>query len=303
MKALKLTIYVLLQALGLYCIATSDAASLNDYEYQKFTTDSEGNPAIRIVLPDGGGATASTNWTQTGTLVYDTRNNIGIGTTSPTSKLDVVGDVEVSKSLTTYDAYVTSMTAGYVPYITTLKKAADSGVYYTGTNVGIGTTVPTSKLEVTGSLEVSQNITASDIIYTAGLAITGADDTFTITGTAADFKVEIEGDLFVAEGLTVEGSNSTITFNGGVVNGVPQKVEEWSQVFVHNGTDAQLSFSLSESVTSANVKFDDDVEVGTDFTVKGDAYVSEVVSGTGVLYAIVCDDNGKLYKSSTPWQN
>jgi hypothetical protein len=146
---------------------------------------------------------------------------------------------------------------------------------------------------VTGSLEVSQNITASDIIYTSGLAITGADDTFTITGTAADFKVDIEGDLFVAEGLTVEGSNSTITFNGGVVNGVPQKVEEWSQVFVHNGTDAQLSFSLSESVTSANVKFDDDVEVGSDLTVTRNGVVTAALNiGTNAKPSHALSVNG-----------
>jgi hypothetical protein len=50
-------------------------------------------------------------------------------------------------------AGINSSTAGYIPYYSAAKVLSNSGLYFDGTNCGIGTTGPGAKLDVIGSIQ------------------------------------------------------------------------------------------------------------------------------------------------------
>ncbi|MBI2326209.1 site-specific integrase [Candidatus Collierbacteria bacterium] len=88
--------------------------------------------------------TSAGGWTDGGASVYLTTSadNVGIGTSSPVNKLDVVGSLAVGSSVL----------ASALP---------QSGSAYFGANVGIGTTAPGAKLDVSATTPVLRLTDAS----------------------------------------------------------------------------------------------------------------------------------------------
>jgi hypothetical protein len=116
------------------------------------------NSGYQLAIGIKSDVTATKYW-----LVGNESFNVGIGTTNPTSKLTVNGDVNIS-GVVTASAFVgdgslltnlPSTGGGSSQWVTT------SAGIHTLSNVGIGTTNPTVKLDVLGNVNVTGVITAS----------------------------------------------------------------------------------------------------------------------------------------------
>src|SRR3989344_5468554 len=98
----------------------------------------------------------STNW-NTAKMVLDSTGNVGIGTASPTQKLDVAGNVKASTGFCIGTSCITSWPAGATSQWT----SAGSNIYYNGGNIGIGTSNPTSPIMVVSSGAVAGDLKMS----------------------------------------------------------------------------------------------------------------------------------------------
>jgi len=106
-------------------------------------------------------------------MTIGTTGNVGIGTTSPTFRLCVQGDTEcrgklyVTQSTPTTALVFDSTTGGvHKIYAEALQHISFQSVGSNG-NVGIGTTAPSSKLEVVGAVTVSTYIKVSPVAVTS----------------------------------------------------------------------------------------------------------------------------------------
>lgn len=161
------------------------------------TTDVNGNVSRQLASTLGGGSTnlcSSTNFLSKSngvnlicSQVYDDGTSVGINTTSPTAKLHTVGTVRMEDLPTAgreilYELFVDDL--GYVkkrPASTSISNSCTSiftipkttlggnltcsQIFDNGTNVGIGTTIPSNKLTVNGAIESMANLFISDAIY------------------------------------------------------------------------------------------------------------------------------------------
>jgi hypothetical protein len=96
---------------------------------------------------------------------------VGIGTTNPTSKLHVVGDTNVSGIISATGYYLNGtplVSAGLE-----LWEVNGSNTYRSTGNVGIGSSIPESKLTVVGNISVTGAITATGSITGSSVSISG----------------------------------------------------------------------------------------------------------------------------------
>ncbi len=100
-------------------------------------------------------------------IIYDNATNIGIGTSSPTAKLHVSGGIRMTSGITGNDGTASSPAYSYNSDtdIGMFRAAANQLAFSTGGaerlrinasgNLGIGTTTPTEKLEVSGKTKTT----------------------------------------------------------------------------------------------------------------------------------------------------
>ena len=142
-------------------------------------------------------------------LIYDSTNNfVGIGSTVPTSKLDVLGNVKISGIATigilsaTTGAFTESLKVGNF-------EISDTTTFFRIISgaVGIGTTNPTSTLDVVGNSKVSGASTVGILSATTGLIETLAANTINSGFTTAT-------NLYVGSAATIGFVTATNGFIG-----------------------------------------------------------------------------------------
>jgi hypothetical protein len=112
------------------------------------------------------GNTYGSTITQNGqNLILTPDTNVGIGTTSPTAKLEVNGNVKATSFTGSFSGSFTAPgSTTQIVYNDNGVLAANSGLVYSGSNVGIGISSPTEKLHIVSSATGNQfaRITATD---------------------------------------------------------------------------------------------------------------------------------------------
>lgn len=128
-----------------------------------------------------GAASGASQWTTTGSNIYYNTGNVGIGTTTPTAKLEVSASSEAlrlignSNYLTFYNTANTVRTAYIQQNAGTNLDISTNGLplilNQNGGNVGIGTTTPTYKLDVSGAINGSS-------VLVNGVPVASSTDTY-----------------------------------------------------------------------------------------------------------------------------
>lgn len=98
-----------------------------------------------------------------GKFTINTDGNVGIGTTSPGTKLEVAGQVKITGGAPGVGKVLTSDASGLATWTlpaSTLWTATGNNIYYSPGNVGIGVTNPAFKLDVNGDFSL-RNATSS----------------------------------------------------------------------------------------------------------------------------------------------
>jgi hypothetical protein len=112
------------------------------------------------------GTSTSTITAGTVRMMIANDGNVGIATTSPTAKLEVIGNVKATSFTGSFSGSIThAVSASYALTASYALNAGDSiwtgsagNIYYSGGNVGIGTASPGYKLDVTGDINVNSGV-------------------------------------------------------------------------------------------------------------------------------------------------
>ena len=147
-------------------------------------------------------------------LTIQRGGNVGIGSNTPGATLDVVGNIRAQSFTGSFSGSAAAPgTNTQVVFNSSGSLAASSGFVFTGTSVGIGTTAPGYRLQVTGSTHL-QYLQIQDGGYAGGLPTTPeiyspASATLAISaGGSERFRISSTGNVGI--GTTTPGSKLTV---------------------------------------------------------------------------------------------
>ncbi|MEM2988268.1 MAG: NYN domain-containing protein, partial [Candidatus Bathyarchaeia archaeon] len=150
-------------------------------------------------------------------LFIGSTGNVGIGTTGPSGKLDIIGDLTGS-----------SGALFRVASVSELFRVTEAG------NVGIGETNPTAKLEITGSTGLTASI--SNTFY-----VDAANQRVGIGTTNPEAKLDVYGSLYIGTG----SGNPILMFRG--ANAFKTIQNNAGTLYFWNGPMTQVLMAIQES--------------------------------------------------------
>jgi hypothetical protein len=225
------------------------------------TSDASGNASWAASA-----SSSNSNWTLVGSNQFSNiSGNVGIGTSSPSTKLHVVGNATLAGTVnfnnnwnvqTGSDFYLEKSGTRYMT------------VYGTGGNIGIGTNTPTEKLEVAGTLMLSNTTASSDLQFNNATRPTiYPNGTNTPTNLALQVRSkgtgalqlngENAGNVEIAAGggnvgIGTTSPNSTVQINGSVAYTI-KSISSGSNATSLGASDYMVIYSGSISGNSLSL--------------------------------------------------
>jgi hypothetical protein len=187
----------------------------------------------------GFGTITSTAWGgYTERMRIDSAGNVGIGTTSPVGKLNVIGGLGVGAALTGDNA-ITPLASGGI-----LISGGNQASLQTYTSVGNATTV--GALNYYAAIDQSFNRFFDIAAYGSTTGATGNIRFLTGSSTSTErMRIDGSGNVRVGSSDTALGSINTVNtfgFKNRIINGAMQ-IYQRSQNFSNSGTTVALSYS------------------------------------------------------------
>jgi hypothetical protein len=248
---------------------------LGEYAYSQNAPDPKGkNNAVSGLFPP-----PFNQWNK-----FPNWGNAGIGTTSPSEKLEVIGNVKISQIVFTHalesSTYINSGTLNL------------SGNGIINGNLGLGVPSPTERLDVLGNIKLSGNLTAQGLNIQTLNSNGGVFNTLTIN----------QNSLF--NGPSTFGENVSfskdVVFNGKVGIGIPAPEEK-----LHIAGNLKVSEGISSAtVTTTNLQTSQinatgDITTGQNLNVTGNTTLNTLDVSSTLKSKILDIEDGSVSGNMT----
>ena len=239
--------------------------------------------------------------------VADATRNIGIGTTTPTSKLHVSGDVRVSGvvTATTFVGAITgtasnvTTNANLTGHVTSVGNAAVLGSFTslqlltaltdeTGSGAHVFATSPTLVTPVLGAATATSVVVGSAVtLSSSGIQVTGAATATSFSGSGTNLT-GIVTSIIAGTNVTVSGSTGQVTINSTSSGGSALSISTSTSSTPQFITFVSSASTTSIGITASNLTFipsSGSLGIGTTnptsrLHVSGNAIVTGIVTAT-----------------------
>lgn len=151
-----------------------------------------------------GSAVITDEFISNSSLYVKSPGYVGINKSTPTVALDVIGNVEISGTLSASTVNLTTLSVSSLTVSTSLN--IDSGVLFVDTSsnkVGVNTTSPASSLTVSGSADITGDLNSANVLYVNGGNVG-------INKSSPTVDLDVTGDVAISGILTVDTSTLVV---------------------------------------------------------------------------------------------